>query len=187
MRASILIPLFAAGFVIGGCTDTPTDPADSESGDAVSLESTTLDQLADNPHATPVELVSSFADFLGIDVRESGKSGRVRERDLELVFDVTGDFVGTTYAHIDNNNGLDTQGFATSHGTFVMDVCWPARGLCGSFEGIQSGKITLDGVNFPASIAHGSGGFAGMKLKGVEVECPPPLSDSSCFTGYVLE
>lgn len=157
------------------------DPAEVQTTEA------TLNGLGANPNATPITYVTTFAAFLGIEVHPNGNSGRSQERDLVLAFDVSGDLVGTATATLTNNNGIDKVGFATSHQDFILDVCWPARGLCGEFEGKSAGKITGAGVDFPISIAHGSGGFEGMTLRGDLVECPDSNLDKGCFAGHMIE
>lgn len=190
MKRSVIITLLAAAFSLAGCSQaSPTDPSGGEL-DATSftgVDSGSLDGLGNNPNATPITYVSTFAAFLGIEVHPNGNSGRSQERDLMLAFDVSGDLVGTATATLTNNNGVDKVGFATSHQNFILDVCWPARGLCGEFEGKSAGKITGAGIDFPISIAQGSGGFEGMTLRGELVECPDSNGDKGCFTGYIVE
>lgn len=178
MKTAAILPVLLVSLF--ACSESPTGITQPE-------ELTTLESLADNPNATPISYVSTFAEFVSIDVRENGNSSRTRENDLVLVFDVTGDLVGTETVVLNNNNGIDKVGFATSHQQAVTEVCWPARGLCGSFEGIGAGKVTSEGIDFPIAISHGTGGFEGMILKGEFLECPDSNGDKGCFTGFIIE
>lgn len=176
------IALLTASFLLVGCSDAPTEP--DEAGPLATLDAVVSDSRDANPNATPIEFVSTFAAFVDGSITPVGNSERLKEK-VTLQFDVTGDLVGTSTTSLSNNNGIEKNGFATSIGRFVIDVCWTARGLCGEFEGHSAGKITPAGVDFPIMLAHGSGGFEGMKLQGTLLECPG--GGAGCFSGHVIE
>lgn len=176
MKASS-ITLLAASFLLIGCVDAPTGPNSLATVDAA------LDNRDDNPNATPIEFVATFAAFLDGSFTPVGNSGRVQEV-LTLQFDVSGDLVGTSTGTLINQNGIEHNGFATSTQDLFIDACWTARGLCGRFEGHAAGKVTPAGIDFPIMLAHGSGDFEGMVLQGTLVECP---GGGGCFSGYIVE